>query len=214
MIWLSWKYNVSFGKKCVIGWKSGFEGNNKISDGVVFGDSRIGFGSYIGEGSRFAYTVIGRYTSIAPGVETIFGSHPTSTFVSTHPCFFSLLKQSGFTYVDRQLFEETKFIDKANRISIRIGNDVWIGANVKIMAGVNIGDGAIIAAGAIVTKDAEPYGIYGGVPAKTIRYRFGKEDIEYLLETKWWDKGEDWIKANARVFHDIEAFKKALKQGL
>ena len=32
--------------------------------------------------------------------------------------------------------------------------------------GVTIGRGATIAAGSVVTKDVEPYSIYGGVPAK------------------------------------------------
>jgi acetyltransferase-like isoleucine patch superfamily enzyme len=52
-----------------------------------------------------------------------------------------------------------------------IGNDVWIGANVSIMSGVKIGDGCVIAAGAVVTKDAPPYSIVGGVPAKIIKNR-------------------------------------------
>ena len=53
-----------------------------------------------------------------------------------------------------------------------IGRDCWIGARSTIMCGVNIGDGSIIAAGAVVTKDVEPYSIYGGVPAKKIKARF------------------------------------------
>ena len=55
--------------------------------------------------------------------------------------------------------------------TIVIGNDVWIGFGAIILAGVNIGHGSIIAAGAVVTKDIEPYGIVGGVPAKRIRDR-------------------------------------------
>lgn len=52
-----------------------------------------------------------------------------------------------------------------------IEDDVWIGLNVIIMPGVKISSGCIIAAGAVLTKDTEPYGIYGGVPAKLIRFR-------------------------------------------
>lgn len=57
----------------------------------------------------------------------------------------------------------------AGREDIRetiIGDDVWIGARSIIMVGVKIGNGAIVGAGAVVTKDVEPYSIYGGVPAK------------------------------------------------
>ena len=70
---------------------------------------------------------------------------------------------------------------------IVIGNDVWIGLNVTILGGVTVGDGAVLAAGAIVTKDVPPYAIVGGNPAKIIKYRFSKEQIEKLLKIKWWD---------------------------
>ena len=53
-----------------------------------------------------------------------------------------------------------------------IGKDVWIGAFTVVMTGVKIGNGSIIAAGSVVTKDLDPYGIYGGVPAKKIKNRF------------------------------------------
>lgn len=52
-----------------------------------------------------------------------------------------------------------------------IHDDVWIGRNAVIMPGVKIGKGCIVGAGAIVTKDAPPYSIVGGVPAKLIGTR-------------------------------------------
>lgn len=58
-----------------------------------------------------------------------------------------------------------------------IEKGVWIGCNVTILKGVTVGRGAVIAAGAVVTKDVEPYSIYGGVPAKRIGMRFTKEQI-------------------------------------
>jgi acetyltransferase-like isoleucine patch superfamily enzyme len=68
-----------------------------------------------------------------------------------------------------------------------IGNDVWIGDNVTIMSGVTVGDGAIIAAYSHIVKDVEPYSVVGGNPGKFIRYRFRKDQIEKLLQIKWWD---------------------------
>jgi len=60
-----------------------------------------------------------------------------------------------------------------------IGKDVWIGAFSVIMTGVNIGDGAIVASGSVVTKDLEPFTVYGGVPVKKIKDRFQTiEEIE------------------------------------
>ena len=55
--------------------------------------------------------------------------------------------------------------------NIRIGNNVWIGSNVCILSAANIKDGCIIAAGAIVSGTCKPNAIYGGVPAKLLKYR-------------------------------------------
>lgn len=58
---------------------------------------------------------------------------------------------------------------------IVIGSDVWLGGGCTVLKGVHIAQGCVIAADALVVKDTEPYGIYGGVPAKRIAERF-KED--------------------------------------
>lgn len=54
-------------------------------------------------------------------------------------------------------------------LDVRIGDGAWIGARATILPGVTIGAGALIAAGAVVTKDCEPGGLYGGVPARRLR---------------------------------------------
>lgn len=57
---------------------------------------------------------------------------------------------------------------------VQIGRNVWIGARVTILAGVSIAEGTVIAAGAVVSKSIiEPNMVVGGVPAKTIKSRFG-----------------------------------------
>ncbi len=60
---------------------------------------------------------------------------------------------------------------------INISDDVWLGANVVVLPNVTIGRGAIVGANAVVTKDVAPYSIVGGVPAKFIKYRFSKKQI-------------------------------------
>ncbi len=57
-----------------------------------------------------------------------------------------------------------------------IEDDVWIGYGAIIMSGVTIKKGSIIAAGSVVTKDTEPYSIFGGNPAKKITNRFSSEE--------------------------------------
>ncbi len=61
-----------------------------------------------------------------------------------------------------------------------IEDDVYIGYGSTIMSGVTIKTGSIIAAGSLVTKDVEPYSIYGGVPSKKMKGRF--DTVEDLNE--------------------------------
>lgn len=162
-------------------------------------DSELGDFSYVARNSQIYNTKIGKYTCIGPNVNTGMGAHPSAEFVSSHPLFYSTLGQSsGLVIVEQNLFEEFP--------RTVIGNDVWIGNNVSIKYGIKIGDGAIIGTGAIVTKDVEPYSIVGGVPAKTIKYRFRKEQIAFLKDFKWWDKDLEWIKTNKNLFQNIELF--------
>lgn len=53
--------------------------------------------------------------------------------------------------------------------NVLIKKGVFIGMNTVIMPGVTIGEGAVVAAGSVVTKDIEPFTVYGGVPARKIR---------------------------------------------
>lgn len=201
---IKWKNkNVIFDYGSKIDRKSIFEGKNRVAKNAVISRSKIGFGSYIGENSMVKDTIIGRYSSIGPNVNVVIGTHPTNKFVSTHPAFYSTRAQIGFTYVNKTKFKEFIYADEENHSAILIGNDVWIGYGVTIMSGVTIGDGAIIAAGSMVTKDVESYSIYAGIPAKQVRYRFSNDDIEYLKNIQWWNRGENWIKENAEYFEDI-----------
>ena len=211
---VSRKFGVSFGRKSFIGYSTIFEGKNKLGHNASVISSSVGYASYIGDGSNFYKTQIGRFCSIGPNVSCIFGKHPSSVFVSTHPSFFSLNHPIGLSFVKKQKFTEQAIpLDGEGKYVIRIGNDVWIGANVSIMEGVSIGDGAIIAANALVIKDIPPYAIAGGVPAKILRYRFPEKDIDYLLELRWWDKPVSWIRQYAEYFNDLRELQKVLDNG-
>lgn len=188
-----------FDYSCNIGIKSKFEGANKIYPNTIF-SGKMGYGSYIASNCEISAN-IGRFTSIAPYVRTNNGMHPyTYPYVATSPMFFSLRKQNGFTFADKQIFVETKS-------SSMIGNDCWIGENVFICGGVSIGDGAIVLAGAVVSKDVPPYAIVGGVPAKILKYRYDEDDIKFLLDLKWWNSDILWLKNNWRLLNNIELLK-------
>lgn len=194
--------------------KTEFEGKNVILSGVGLQDCRLGYGSYIGNDTILYKTDIGRFCSIADHVSIIFGEHPSSKFVSTNQAFYFKSGVGGYSYVNQDYWFPEQTYPSADKEKDRyciIGNDVWIGKKVMMKSGVKIGDGAIIATGAIVTKDVEPYSIVGGVPARLIRYRFSREEIEWLQNLKWWEKGEDWWEKYAQYFHDIEKLKEKVE---
>jgi acetyltransferase-like isoleucine patch superfamily enzyme len=89
-----------------------------------------------------------------------------------------------------------------------IGSDVWLTMRTFVRSGVTIGDGAIVASGAVVNKDVPPFAIVGGNPAKVIRYRFSPEQIEALLEIRWWDWPDDLVVEATPLLSgtDIDAF--------
>ena len=201
------RIKLKLGKSVFLGFSVVLEGHNFINNHTAITNSYLGFGSYVANDAKISKTKIGRYCSIGPRVICIFGHHPTKKFVSTHPSFFSAWGQVGFTYTNKQLFNEfSKPISEGSPYTISIGNDVWIGSDVRILDGVHIGDGAIVAAGAIVTKNIEPYSIVGGMPAKHIKYRFTETQINFLLQFKWWDRPQAWISKNAHLFNDIDQF--------
>lgn len=89
-----------------------------------------------------------------------------------------------------------------------IGADVWIGANTFINASkvTSIGNGAIIAAGAIVNENVPDFAVVGGVPAKVIKYRYSKEQIDILNKVRWWEWDNEKIESNKHLILNPELF--------
>lgn len=162
-----------------------------LSSGVIFSNSVLGDYSYVNYYSIVHQTTIGKFCSIGPHVVIGLGNHPVRDFVSTSPKLF--LK--GY-------FSPREQYDQFPRVEI--GNDVWIGANATLVNGIKVGDGAVIGANAVVTTDVPPYAIYGGVPAKLIRFRFSEEQREFLLKFKWWEREAEWLRSNNERLVDIE----------
>lgn len=186
-----------------------FEGHNRVAENSRVINCSVGFGTIIAKNADLCNVEIGKYSLIGD-VEVIRGQHPVD-FVSLHPAFYSIAKQAGFTYVDKQYFDEYRFVDDEKTLSAKIGNDVWITKGCKIIEGVTIGDGAVILPGAVVNKDIPPYAVAGGVPAKVIRYRFDENTIAWLKELCWWDKDEDWLISHASHFSDPKKLRQVIE---
>ena len=119
-------------------------------------------------------TRIGRYSTLTSSVVIFNANHPSNT-ISTNAIFY----HPAFRFTKGYELERTQ---------VTIGNDVFIGQNAKVLyPTTKIGDGAIIAAGSLVIDDVPPYAVVGGYPAEILKYRFSKETIEKLLESRWWD---------------------------
>lgn len=212
---LCWRYGMP--KTCSVDARrvkivhSKFEGRNRISHDVRIFGSEVGFGTYINSNTNLYYCKIGRYGAFASDVQTLVGAHPIHKIVSICPAFYSTSERNPFSYVNQNIFDEFKYADEGHKWNLIIGNDVWLGA-CKIVQGVTVGDGAIVLAGAVVTKDVPPYAIIGGVPAQILGYRFTPEQMDFLLQLKWWNRGENWIKTHADYFSDIELFIKKIKE--
>ena len=129
--------------------------------------------------------IIGRFCAIAQGVKFIMnGANHRMEGISTYPFYIF----DGGWEKDTPTIEQLPY--KGDTV---IGNDVWIGQNVTIMPGVKVGDGSIISANSTVTRNIEPYTIYGGNPAKCIKKRFTDEETEFLLNLQWWNWDEEMI---------------------
>jgi acetyltransferase-like isoleucine patch superfamily enzyme len=130
-----------------------------------------------------ARLTIGRFCSIAPGVTILLGGEHHAEWVTTYP--FPLVCSeakipSGYPHT---------------KGDVAIGSDVWIGRDALILSGVTIGHGAVIGARSVVTRDVEPYAIYGGNPARLVRHRFPPETVAALLRIAWWDWPIAMVKA-------------------
>lgn len=133
-----------------------------------------------------AKLVIGRYGSIADGVEILLGGNHRLDWTTTYP--FPALPglwptASGFTGHD------------ATRGDVVIGHDVWLGSQCMILSGVTIGHGAVVAARTVVRRDVPPYAIVAGNPARVFRLRFDEAKVAALLETRWWDLPKTRVEA-------------------
>ena len=143
------------GKNCVF---------HPSNSSIYYRNISLGHDVFIGDNVRLWCTessiTIGNYVTLAPNVTIIAGNHRFN--------------------IPGKWITQYSITDKRpeDDLPVEIGNDVWVGTNVTILNGVKVGRGAIVAAGAVVNNEVKPYTIVGGLPAKTIGYRFTIDQIE------------------------------------
>lgn len=116
--------------------------------GVYMGEgsvANVGLIPITGGNSR---ALIGRNVSIAPNVTLVLSSAPNNG-----------VELNGFAYVKERLTDHKAIV---------IRDEAWIGTNVTILPGVTVGRCAVIGAGCILTRNADDYGIYAGVPGRKV----------------------------------------------
>lgn len=137
-----------------------------------------------GYGDENFYIDVGNFTSIAANCNILL----------SHGHHFHKKCTNFYFFDDRDyLFSNAIQQKTAGGGNVTIGSDVWIGRQVTIMSGVSIGDGAVIATNSHVISDVPPYSIYGGNPAKLIKYRFTQDIIDKFLNLKWWNYSDKMI---------------------
>ncbi|WP_455269725.1 DapH/DapD/GlmU-related protein [Rhizobium herbae] len=144
-------------------------------DEVEFGDY-----SYIERDGMIWCATIGKFANLAASVRINATNHPTWRATLHHFTY----RASNY-WPDADMEQDFFAWRRENRVII--GHDVWIGHGSTVLPGVTIGNGAVVGSGAVVSKDVAPYTIVGGVPAKLIRERFGKDIAERFDKLAWWD---------------------------
>ena len=133
------------------------------------------YGSCFVPGAFDPGVVVGRYTSIVPGVRAFQRNHPSDR-LSMHPFFYN----ASLGFIEK---------DVVDRGTLVIGHDAWMGANSIVTPGCSyIGVGAVVGAGAIVTKNVDDFAVVVGNPARLVRYRFPESTRRTILESRWWER--------------------------
>ena len=117
---------------------------------------------------------IGRYCSIADGVEIVLES-PRSTAVANLPSSLSRAESGA------------RPSDTGTPAEVTIGHDVVIGPASTVLSGVTVGNGAVVGAATVVSTDVPAYGVVTGSPARLIGFRFPDDVVSRLQEVAWWN---------------------------
>lgn len=121
----------------------------------LYEDTKLVNATVLTKNARF---IVKKHSATTSGLSVITGAHE---------------RRLGRFF--RTISEEEK--KKGLDADVIVEEDCWIGMNVTLLSGVTIGRGATIATGAVVTRSVPPYSIWGGVPARFIKFYWSIDEI-------------------------------------
>lgn len=130
--------------------------------------------------SNFSYNTISLGDDVFIGGRAWMSSTHSQIIIGSHVMFGPEVHIYGGNHIINKVGILMSQITKDNNhkdLDVIIQDEVWIGGKALILTGVTIGRGAIVAANSVVTKNIEPYAVYGGIPAKKLKMRFTAEEI-------------------------------------
>lgn len=152
-----------------------------------FGRYTYGHVRFITWGSGNEQLTVGDFVSIGSNVTFMGGGNHKMDSFSTFPFNVKFFDQK---------------VEALTKGPIIIKDDVWIGSNSLILSGITVGQGAVVAAGSVVTKDVPPYSIVGGNPARILKYRFEKEQVELLKQLDFSQLDQLWLVKNEKFLYE------------
>ncbi len=161
-------------------------------------ESTLGDYTYVMNDSSVIYAEIGKFCSIASHTRLNPGNHPLDRAALHHFSYRSVSYALGDD-------DDDDFFEWRRSHRVILDNDVWIGHGATVLPGVHIGTGAAVGAGAVVTRDVPPFAVVAGVPAKVIRFRFGKNVQDGLLRLAWWDWSHEKLQHALPDFRRLNA---------
>lgn len=135
-------------------------------------------------GGRLRNVAIGRYCTLAGGVQTGWDDAPLD-WATTSPLARTADPHGWATLLGHAPRVLTDSFPPG-RQATTIGHDVWIGEGAFLRPGITLGDGAVVAPRAVVVADVPPYAVVQGAPARVVRLRFAEDVMARLRALAWW----------------------------
>jgi len=135
-------------------------------------------------GGRLRHVAIGRYCTLAGGVQTGWEEAP-DTWATTSPLAREPDLHGWATLLGHDPRDPPQH-GAPLRQATTIGHDVWIGEGAFLRPGITVGDGAVIAPRAVVLEDVPAFTVVEGAPARPVRLRFDEATVARLRALAWW----------------------------